>query len=633
MKSVILSILIVFSLPICLAQTDTSLTSNIIKLDPVNIETHRFSKYSGSAANMSIVNFQSLPLNANEALEKISPAFIKNYGPGSLSTISLRGTGASHTAMLWEGFSIISPLNSTADLSLIPISLFDIVQLELGNSTSLTGSGATGGTLHLQSKPNLNQGEIFSQVRFTGASFHQNDILAAYAINSKKFKHQLKYNYQSARNNFKLLTLNNQRQNNARSEIHNLTGQFSYQINPSNNIEYSVWVTSSNRQLSPSLLSSKSLASQQDQSLRNVLSWNHTSNNWGIKIRTALFEDKLRYINPLTETDDVSGSLQSINEIEFRRQFQSSHEINVSGSFQYIKGTAPAYSTLKSQWRGAVFASYKWSPKVIPLSCVANIRFEQINKFTSPFIASASIQYQPVKYIRFSVKGGRTYRYPGFNDLFWTPGGNPNLLPEKGWTFESGADLTVKKKFWYGRLNTVIHGQKVNNWIIWLPGDTYWSPQNIRNVFSRGLEVYLENKFVFKNVQVSANITYTYTRSTWEKSYLENDRSTGKQLIYEPMHKALFLSECTFKGMGVLFRYIYTGLRYTSSDNAQSLAPYHLLEAEISYNRKISIGMIRAFAGAYNLGNYDYQIIQNRAMPGRYFKLGIELTCKTRIHS
>ena len=61
-----------------------------------------------------------------------SSVFIKNYGPGSLATTAFRGGSASHTAVLWNGFNIGSPMNGQLDLSLVPVFAANDMRIEHG---------------------------------------------------------------------------------------------------------------------------------------------------------------------------------------------------------------------------------------------------------------------------------------------------------------------------------------------------------------------------------------------------------------------------------------------------------------------------------------------------------------------
>src|SRR5688572_6926564 len=58
--------------------------------------------------------------------------YLKTYGNNQLSTITIRGTTASQTAVLWNGININSPTLGQTDFSLIPLFLFDDVSVQYG---------------------------------------------------------------------------------------------------------------------------------------------------------------------------------------------------------------------------------------------------------------------------------------------------------------------------------------------------------------------------------------------------------------------------------------------------------------------------------------------------------------------
>ena len=59
--------------------------------------------------------------NLSQLLIQHSPVFIKTYGPGGTSTASFRGTTASHTLVLWNGFQLNAPNLGQVDFSTIPV--------------------------------------------------------------------------------------------------------------------------------------------------------------------------------------------------------------------------------------------------------------------------------------------------------------------------------------------------------------------------------------------------------------------------------------------------------------------------------------------------------------------------------
>ena len=58
--------------------------------------------------------------------------YIKSYGPGGISTPSLRGTSAGHTQIAWNGINLNSPMLGQFDLSLVPAGLIDGIDVYMG---------------------------------------------------------------------------------------------------------------------------------------------------------------------------------------------------------------------------------------------------------------------------------------------------------------------------------------------------------------------------------------------------------------------------------------------------------------------------------------------------------------------
>ena len=68
---------------------------------------------------------ESEVMTVSDKLINETAFYLKTYGNNQLSTISLRGTTASQTAVLWNGININSPTLGQTDFSLLPFFLFD----------------------------------------------------------------------------------------------------------------------------------------------------------------------------------------------------------------------------------------------------------------------------------------------------------------------------------------------------------------------------------------------------------------------------------------------------------------------------------------------------------------------------
>lgn len=64
----------------------------------------------------------------------------------------------------------------------------------------------------------------------------------------------------------------------------------------------------------------------------------------------------------------------------------------------------------------------------------------------------------------------RNYRFPTLNDLYFLPGGNPNLRNEHGFSYDAGVSFEVGKENAY-KLNGGVNwfDSYIDDWIIWLP--------------------------------------------------------------------------------------------------------------------------------------------------------------------
>ena len=141
-------------------------------LNPVVINQSRLNDYVIGAYELPI-DSATLSLSSNgsltDLLRKHGFGHIRTYGPGGLATPSFRGTGSSHTAILWNGINLISPLSGQLDLSLVPAGLFEDASVQTGGATSLSGNGSIGANIHLNNSLNFNEGLRASVSSFVGS--------------------------------------------------------------------------------------------------------------------------------------------------------------------------------------------------------------------------------------------------------------------------------------------------------------------------------------------------------------------------------------------------------------------------------------------------------------------------------
>jgi iron complex outermembrane receptor protein len=227
-----------------------------------------------------------------------------------------------------------------------------------------------------------------------------------------------------------------------------------------------------------------------------------------------------------------------------------------------------------------------------------------------------------------SVKGciSKSYRIPTFNDLYWTPGGNPNLLPESSWTEE--LTIAIYKKWSKSKLEYSATGynRNVKDMISWVPSASYWVPMNISEVWSRGVEHRFKYSLNYLDWKVILNVNVDYVRSTSKKTLVANDVAIGKQLIYVPAWFGGANVTVQKKHVYVTYAHQYTDLRFTSRDHVEWLPSFSIGNIAAGYTKTIlkptGNYAFNFYAKCNNVFNVQYQTVAWRPLPGINFQLG-----------
>ena len=213
---------------------------------------------------------------------------------------------------------------------------------------------------------------------------------------------------------------------------------------------------------------------------------------------------------------------------------------------------------------------------------------------------------------------------PTLNDLYWQPGGNPELKAERGWSQELGlesawSDATRRLTFSITAFN-----RNIDDWILWTPDAEagYWSAANVASVWSRGLETRLDGAWHRKDWRIQLRLGYDYIRSTNQRA-LERPRiEPGEQLIYTPEHQAFGRLSIAWRDWSLTYRHTYSGPVQTPTE---PLSGYQLGYGQLQWQLRRKGFWGTLFLRAENLWNAAYRVVERRPMPGRHYRAGLRL--------
>lgn len=566
--------------------------------------------------------------------------FVKTYGPGLLSTLSSRGTDPAHTPILWHGFSLQNTVHANPDPAIESVPGNYRAAYYPGGQSGLYGSGAMGGTIHITPDFSAKDGTWAYAGLEVGSFGRHGETFRLGSQNGKTYA-AAELRLSKAKNDFPfvnraIVSKPVQRLTHAEALGTSINADFRHRWKKRGQLTASLWYQHNRRQIPPTMITSSGRAEQIDENVRSMVGWNHSIKGHNLAVSTAFLYDYLFYNDDALVIPSLMVQYSSLSRAEYDHTFLKNHHVFAGLNHSYYKVYMLEYKGVSPQRnQTALFLGYRYTlPKNLGEASVQAVEELTDGKFT-PFCPALSVLLRPKTYLPIRVRVNRNYRQPTFNDLYWVPGGNPDLKPEQGFSQEAGIGFEKKygKKsgLWnLGLFATGFHST-MSNRIAWVPGPIFWAPENIDRTRAYGLETdakatwgYLNQGHEDWGIVLSAN--YSYTRSVRAKPRFEGDPAYGKQLLYIPMHLGSAGVELRYKNTRLFYRHRFTGLRYTLTDNSKSIPGFHTGTLGISQSVTVMGITANLFFVCDNLANVAYEVLEYRPMPGRNYRGGISLS-------
>lgn len=622
-----------FSLPIygnCPVLNDT------IKIKEVVIHTRNAdtapSGYKKTALDTAIL-FTNSNRNLSDLLIENTGIYIKSYGMGGIATPSFRGTGASHTIIDWNGININSPMPGQSDLALIPSGLVDEIHVYYGGASMQLNNGGIGGAINLETKPVWKNETIISANSAAG-SFGRYSGLIKVMTGTSSFQSVTKAFYQYAENNFRYLndkiSLEPVWQTRTNSQVKQKGFIQEIYLNKGKHTASArIWYETSDRNLPASLLTLQSGSNEKqfDETLRSMLNYNIIGSDGDFSFTGAWLLNRLNYSNQLVKIDSRNLSESAMLKASYDEKIGDCSKLKIVLDEQSDLIRSNNYDHNTTRTTTTLTASVDRKKDRIGTFFLLREILDR-NKFLIPDF-STGIQFILVRekdYI-LGANVSRNSKIPAMNDLFWSPGGNPDLKNE--YSLSSEISYSMKPK-----ITDLVHftyeisayHNMISDMILWHPGEfSYWTADNIKTVNASGIESSISADYSSGNFHSGVRLIYSYTKSVGGRSDISNDASAGKQLIYIPENQANFSLNLGYRKLHSTFGTCFVGKRYTTTDNSEYLSGYVVN----NFSAGMKLSMKRSFADISfdidNVFNSEYQSIAFFPLPGRSYNIKISL--------
>ncbi len=559
----------------------------------------------------------------SDALGEFSSVYVKNYGVGQLSSIAVRGTSASQTEVQWNGIKLNSPSLGQCDLSLFTLGLQQDLQLVR------TGyRGIIGGTLQMNSDVKIDSG-ISANVSLRAGSFKTFEGIGSLQYAHKNISGTTSFSYLTAENDFQFQNIFKeghpyQKQTNASVRQLSFLQQLYGKINSHNELNFYLWLTEADRQIPPIMSKEIGGESQYDYSLRSMLNWKAKYKLLKLSFTSAYIQDKLRYKNSEALLDETSLMQAFRNVFAATYSFPFNLVLNAELNYDLERANVRAYGEAKSR---NIFGVKFYTNYYLANGLKFHVGFREdiVGKKPSVFAPEFAIDFSKrTKNTKHSfstaIIASRNFRFPTLNDLYWVPGGNPDLKNERAWNGELSFKYAYQKYFDISLNGFCLY---VDDWIQWIPQGSIWMPINYKRVLSRGFEASIHatnDERSPKKFAVHFNASYTFTKTTNLDAAYEFDQSAGMQLIYVPLHRVVGGVQLQYRKFYLRSVNSFVSPVFTSTDNVQFLKGYFLTDLEAGKDFTIDKYEIGMSFRVNNLANTQYQNVAQHAMPGRNFE-------------
>ncbi|MBE7692506.1 TonB-dependent receptor plug domain-containing protein [Tenacibaculum finnmarkense] len=629
MKKHVLFILFFMVAFACFAQKD-SISNVLEEVLVVGNKKKARKKISIKSIKIGIKQQVKNPINFTNLLRYNSPIAFRDYGNGGVSTARFRGTSASNTLVLWNGIPINSVGSGQTDFNALSANISDIVIVQSGGNSTDFGSGAIGGTVHLNDEINFKKHQKIHLFSSFG-SFNTSSNFFKSAFADKKWSVKLASTFNYSDNNYTFIDKRYKDENghllknkNGNYKNYGVNFNIAHQFNSKNKLAFYTTKYYGNRLFSDGLPNpSAGSERNEDFNQRNLLQWNYKySSEFKQLLNIAYLTQEYRYYETKNATDFSVGKSQTTH-INYNLTYRASNilSFNYKTVFENITGKNLANNSennskiIKKRNSIAFIGSVKYQP-IKKVKTSLQLRKELNSDFNVPVSVFVAGEYKIASKVNFSANFSTNYRVPTYNEMYWPIVGNLHLVAENSVQGEAGVSFKNKNI----ELKSTAFYIHINDKILWLPAgnSNLWRPKNVNDVVHKGIESFIsfQKKIAEHRFAISSNYTFTTAEN------IENN----KILPYAPKHLWNFTADYSYKKISVFLQSLYQSKVYTNEINLDfyALKKVNVQNIGLNFNlstTKINLPIIGVTVN--NIFNKVYYFSNLRPMPGTNFNINI----------
>lgn len=638
--------------PVMAQTNDGDTTAHVI--DDVTVTGRRIAgSILTSVPVQSLSHEQMTAMGANDigdALKHFAGVQVKDYGGiGGLKTVDIRGLGAQHTGVSYDGVQVGDCQSGQVDLSRFTLDNVSTLYLTIGQSDDIYQSAksyACAGLVEISSVKTPVAGSPFFSTNIKSGSFGLIEPSLLYAQTFHRLSVNAFAGYQHADGNYRFKMWNgshliDEKRSNSdvdtwRSEL-NLT----YSFSPRQTFSWKIYGYDSSRGLPGSVVYDNTYAVERLSS-RNVFSQLRYENilSERIKFKAAA---KWNYSWDRDRDHQAGGATEDIyrqNETYLTATLWSEPIKDLHVSFaqdfahNYLSMTLPScpYPTRNSLWT-ALAANYTgikniaFNASLLGTHIHESVKKGEPSKGFNRLSPAFSMQWKIMESVRLRAGYKDIFRTPTLNDLYYTSVGRRSLKPEKTRQWNIGA--TVSHNFRHSNyIAFTVDGYygRIDDKIVAVPRMFLWQMKNIDKVLLYGIDATTTMGIALaKQWDVGITATYSYTHATNRTD--RSDVNYGDQIAYTPRNAGSASATLRTPIADITYNVLLTGSRYMLDYNIPKNRISGFADHSVSVYRIFAFGKssLRTQLDIQNIGNKNYEVVRFYPMAGTNVKFSINI--------
>lgn len=594
----------------------------------------------------------------SDAMNRLPGVNVRDYGgAGGLKTVSVRGLGAGHTAVLYDGVALSDCQSGQIDLSRYSLDNVSAISLYSGDNDDIfisAKAAASASSIHISSftapSPDDKGFHLNAKMRTGSFGFYNPFLRISKGFGKHSFSFNTEFVHADNDYSFKLrngkYVTNETRQN---SDMDSWHGELNYRMQPAaaSVLKAKLYYYDNSRRLPGPVVYyvTKTDERMRDRNFFGQLQFKGKVAKDLSVLSTAKFnwaasryrEFAQRYASGVLDNYYIQREAYISGALLFTPTSRLSFDYSADWAWNNLSSNTDndirpwRHTILQSIAAKCVFGRVTAMGRILYSLYFNDAKDGDAGDNQSRVSPMVSVSVKPFGQIGLYVRGGykNIFRMPTFNEAYYDNYGSINLDPETTDQFNLGLTFQAPSRPALPELSITCDGylNHVDNKIVAVPYNLFiWRMTNLGKVRVYGVDLTVNSTIRLASRHSLAFVgSYSFQRA--EPRTSPESSEWMKQVAYIPRNSGSL--SLTWLNPWVDVAIHSTGMdeRYTTNNNLPETRIPGFFETGVSLSHKFMLKKcsIDVRGDLINLFNTQYEIVSRYPMPGRSWKLAIEL--------